>query len=274
MDYSKLETMSVTPGEDGVYHVELIRERSRNAVNMQMWLECRAVFEHLAANGDCIAIVLSARGKSFCAGIDLQDPSNMPPHNDDVARKGLNFISHVKPMQQGLTAIEECLKPTIVAIHGACVGAGVDLITATDVRLCSEDAFFCVKEVAVGLAADVGTLARLPKVVGSDSWVRELALTARNCSAEEAKLRGLVSDVHKTKEETVAAAMKMASLIASHSPIAVLGTKKNLNFSRDHSVGDSLDYVVTWNASMIQTEDMAKAMSASMQKKKATFSKL
>lgn len=245
-----------------------------NAVSMQMWIECREVFQTLASESDCRVIVLSARGKAFSSGIDLMDPQNMPPQADDVARKGFKFLDHARLMQQAFTAIEQCLKPTVAVVHGACVGAGVDLITATDIRLCSEDAFFCVKEVAVGLAADVGTLARLPKIVGSDSWVREMALTARKCHAKEAMTMGLVSHVCATKDAALAEALNIASTIASHSPVAVIGTKKNLNYARDHTVQDSLDYVLTWNASAIQSEDLMKAMQASMQKKKAEFSKL
>merc|ERR1711879_418491 len=159
-------------------------------------------------------------------------------------------------------------KPTIAAVHGACVGAGVDLITAVDVRLCSQDAVFSIREAQIGICADVGTLARLPKVVGNDSLVRELALTARDFPAEEAKSCGLVSRVLPSQEETLEEAKRIASMIASNSPVAVVGTKKNLNFARDHTVNESLDYVLTWNSAMIQTEDVAKAVGAAMQKKK------
>lgn len=274
MAAQQFETIAVTPLEGGVYHVELNREKKHNAVNMAMFVEMRQAFEMLNADGDCRVVVLSGRGKAFSSGLDLTDPTNMPPPAEDVGRKGLKFLEHVKPMQAAFTAIEQCLKPCVCVIHGACVGAGVDLVTATDIRICSKDAFFCVKEVAVGLAADVGTLARLPKVVGSDSWVREISLTARNVPADEAKAVGLVSTVTITREEAMAEAIRVAGVIAGHSPIAILGTKKNLNFARDHSVQDSLDYVLTWNASMIQSEDLLKAMAASMQKKKPEFSKL
>jgi len=274
MPLSKLETLAITSEESGIYHVELNRPETRNAVNMQMWNDFRTAFEELASDSNCRVIVLSARGKSFSAGIDITDPLNAPPPSDDVARKGLKFIQHTRVMQEAFTAIEQCLKPTIAVVHGACVGAGLDLVTAVDIRLCSEDALFSVREVAVGLAADVGSLARLPKIVGSDSWVRDLALTARNCPAAEAKARGLVSDLYSSKKDALAEAMKIASTIASHSPVAVVGTKKNLNYSRDHTVQDSLDYVLTWNASMIQSDDMVKAMMAALQKQKPEFSKL
>lgn len=272
--FEQLETLAVTTSDDGVYRVELNRPNARNAMNWRMWTELKQLFNTLAADGACRVIVLSARGKSFSSGLDLTDPQNQPLIVQDVGRKGLHFIDHVAVMQDGVTAIELCLKPTVVVIHGACVGAGVDLITACDVRLCDSDAFFCIKEAAVGLAADVGTLARLPKIVGNDSAVRELALTARNFSAGEAKDLGLVSRVLPSGGEALKQGLQMASLIASHSPVAVVGTKKNLNFARDHSVAESLDYVRTWNACMLQTEDFGKAIAAAMQKSKPAFAKL
>lgn len=270
----QLETLTVTPGDDGVYRVELSRPEARNAMNWRFWNDCRQVFDALAVDGDCRVIVMSARGKSFSAGLDLTDPGNQPPHAEDVGRRGLGVINHVTVMQDAVTAVERCLKPTIAVIHGACIGAGVDLITACDIRLCTADAFFCIKEAAVGLAADVGTLARLPKIVGNDSLVRELALTARNCAAEEAKSCGLVSRVLPSVDEALKDALAMAAQIAANSPVAVVGTKKNLNFARDHTVAESLDYVKTWNACMLQTEDLGKAMAAAFKKAKPNFSKL
>jgi len=268
------ETLVVSVASEGVYHVELNRPKARNAMNWKFWNDMIQAFSALANDSDCRAIVLSGRGESFSAGLDVTDPGNMPPKPADVARAGWQFIGHLTTMQDACTAVESCLKPTIVAIHGACVGAGIDLITACDVRLCSTNAVFSVREVAVGLAADVGTLARLPKIVGNDSIVRELALTGRNFQADEAKAMGLVSRVLPSQEETLKDALKMAATIASMSPVAVVGTKKNLNFARDHTVADSLDYVRTWNACMLQTEDFSKSIAAAMKKQKPTFSKL
>jgi len=274
MDHLKLETMAVSALQDGVYHVEMNRPASRNSLNSLFWPECRNVFEYLASESDCRVVILSARGKSFCAGLDLTDPLNQPPSAQDAARRGLKFIDHVKIMQDGISAVELCLKPVIAVVHGACVGAGVDLITAVDIRICADDAYVCVKEAAVGLAADVGTLARLPKIVGNDSAVRELCLTARNFDSKEAHRLGLVSAVLPSLEEAMVQAKHIAGLIAANSPVAVVGTKKNLNYARDHTVHDSLDYVRTWNASMIQTDDIGEGFSASMKKTKPVFSKL
>lgn len=270
----KLETLAVSNLGDGVVHVELNRPGSLNAMNWDFWTECREVFQSLASDGDCRAVVLSARGKGFSAGLDVTDPRNLQFDGEDGARKGLNFINRVKIMQEACSAIEACLKPTIAVIHGACIGAGIDLTAAVDVRLCDESAKFCIKEVAVGIAADVGTLARLPKIVGNDSIVRELALTGRNFLAEEALRLGFVSRVLPTHEQALEEAKRMAQQIAAHSPVAVVGTKHNLNYARNHTVQDSLDYVLAWNASMVQTQDVVKAFAAARTKQKPAYSKL
>lgn len=271
-----LETLVVSKGTvEGVYQVELNRPEVRNAMNRRFWNEMKQVFEALHVDSDCRVIVLSARGKSFSAGLDVTDTGlSSPSTSPDAARQGLRLIGAIPMYQDAMTAIEQCLKPTIAVVHGACIGGGIDLITACDVRLCSSEAYFSVREVAVGLAADVGTLARLPKVVGNDSVVRELALTGRDFRVDEAKAMGLVSRVLPTKDDALKDALAIAGVIAGMSPVAVVGTKKNLNYARDHSVSDALDYVRTWNACMLQTEDASKAMAAAMRKTKPTFSKL
>jgi delta(3,5)-delta(2,4)-dienoyl-CoA isomerase len=243
-------------------------------MNWIFFQELRQVFDALSKDGDCRAIVVSGTGKAFSAGLDIRDPDNMPPHGEDGARRALKFMTHVKAMQEGISAIELCLKPTIAVVHGAVIGGAIDLIAAVDVRLCSEDAVFCIKEVKIGLAADIGTLARLPRIVGNDSVIRELALTGRNFKADEARSIGLVSRVLPTKENAIDDAAAVATAIAENSPVAVVGTKRNLNYARDHTVQECLDYVSIWNAAMLQTDDVASAMAASMQKAKPQFSKL
>jgi len=270
----EFKTIAVSKLAEGVHHVELNRPEKRNAMNWTFWHECRQVFDALAVDADCRAIVLSGRGKGFSAGLDLMDADNRPPLGEDVARNGLKFITHVKPMQEAMTAIERCLKPSVAVVHGSCVGGGIDLLAATDIRVCTADALFCIKEASLGLAADVGTLARLPKIVGNDSIVRELALTAREFGSEEAKSFGFVSRVLPTQALALEEAAQIAGMIAANSPVAVVGTKHNLNYARNHTIQDALDYVATWNAGMLQTEDLMKAVAASMQKVKPEFSKL
>ncbi len=200
--------------------------------------------------------------------------ASLTPDKPDTARTSFALMGVIKRMQETFTCMERCPQPVIAAVHGGCVGAGVDLITACDIRVCSEDAWFSVKEVDVGLAADVGTLQRLPKVMGNQSLVRELALTARRMAAAEALTHGLVSHVLPTKDAAIAKAQEIAKAIAERSPVAVIGTKMVLNHSRDASVTDGLNFVSVWNASMLQTNDIGECMSATAEKRVPIFSKL
>uniref|UniRef100_A0A668TMR7 Delta(3,5)-Delta(2,4)-dienoyl-CoA isomerase, mitochondrial n=1 Tax=Oreochromis aureus TaxID=47969 RepID=A0A668TMR7_OREAU len=248
-------------------------------MNSAFWSEMVTCFNELSEDAQCRVVVVSGAGKLFTAGIDLMDMMNsvLQPEGDDTARISWGIKKKIKKLQETFSVIEKCPKPVVVAIHGACVGAGVDMITACDIRLCTQDAWFQVKEVDIGLAADVGTLQRLPKVIGSQSLVNELALTARKMYADEAKSSGLVSRVFADKEAMMAGALEIAGEIAGRSPVAVQGTKINLIYARNHSVADGLDYIATWNMSMLQTEDLMKSAQAALEKKSPktmTYSKL
>merc|ERR1719161_219074 len=232
-------------------------------------------------SSDVRCVVLSAEGRAFSAGLDLEEANfsgsggGPKPPRKDAARKALEMARGMEDFQDSFTAIEKCGKPTIAAVHGACVGGGIDLITSCDIRFASQDAFFAVAEVQVGLAADVGTLQRLPKVVGNQSIVRDLCLTGRRFSSQEALDFGLLSPpLLQNKEECVKKAAEIAAQIAQHSPVAVIGTKKNLIYSRDHTVQEGLEYVKVWNSAMLQTEDLMKAGEAKMKKQTPKFSKL
>ncbi|XP_056612533.1 delta(3,5)-Delta(2,4)-dienoyl-CoA isomerase, mitochondrial-like [Triplophysa dalaica] len=272
-------TLSISRPADTITHVEFCRPEKRNAMNKAFWSEMVDCFNQIAEDKECRVVVFSGAGKTFTAGIDLMDMASdiMQPEGDDTARISWNLRQIIAKYQESFSVIEKCPKPVIVAVHGACIGGGVDLITASDIRLCTQDAWFQVKEVDIGLAADVGTLQRLPKVIGSRSLVNELALTARKMYADEAKSCGLVSRVFPDKETMMAGALEMAGEIASRSPVAVQGTKINLIFSRDHSVQESLNYMATWNMSMLQTHDLMKSAQTAMEKKSPKdiiFSKL
>lgn len=270
------KTLAVSSPATGVMHVELNRPKKLNAMNGTFWTEIRECFTQLASDTDCRAIVLSARGRIFTAGLDIKDGSQsiLSKNAKDIGRKALAIRKSIFTAQEAFSVIEKCPQPVIAAVHSGCVGGGVDLITACDIRYCSEDSWFTIKEVDVGLAADVGTLQRLPKVVGNDSLVRELAFTARRFDSQEALQFGLVSRVLADKQKLLDAAISTATLIATKSPIAIYGTKVNLNYSRDHSVKDGLDYMATWNMSMLQSKDFYTAIVAGMQKKKPKFAKL
>lgn len=276
---SPFTTLAVSRPAESVTHVELHRPKKLNAMNKAFWREMVECFSEIADDQTCRVVVVSGAGKMFTAGIDLMDMAGdmMQPEGDDTARISWNVRKLVTKYQETFSVIEKCPKPVVVAVHGACIGGGVDLITACDIRLCTQDAWFQVKEVDIGLAADVGTLQRLPKVIGSRSLVNELALTARKMFADEARSSGLVSRVFPDKDAMMAGALEMVAEIAARSPVAVQGTKINLIYSRDHSVAEGLNYMATWNMSMLQTQDVMKSAQAAMEKKspkEAVFSKL
>lgn len=276
---SPYTSLAISHPAESITHVELHRPEKRNAMNRAFWSEMVDCFNEISGDPDCRVVVVSGAGRIFTAGIDLMDMASdvLQPEGDDSARISWNIRKTIVKYQETFSVIEKCPKPVVVAVHGACVGGGVDLITACDIRLCTQDAWFQVKEVDIGLAADVGTLQRLPKVIGSRSLVNELALTARKMYADEAKSSGLVSRVFADKEAMMAGALEMAKEIAGRSPVAVQGTKINLIYSRDHSVAEGLDYMASWNMSMLQTHDVMKSAQASMEKKSPktiAFSKL
>ncbi|XP_006982038.1 delta(3,5)-Delta(2,4)-dienoyl-CoA isomerase, mitochondrial [Peromyscus maniculatus bairdii] len=272
------ESIQVTSAQKHVLHVQLSRPEKRNAMNRAFWRELVECFQKISEDSDCRAVVISGAGKMFTSGIDVVDMASLlQPPGDDVARMAWYLRDLISRYQKTFTVIEKCPKPVIAAIHGGCVGAGVDLISACDIRYCAQDAFFQVKEVDIGLAADVGTLQRLPKVIGNQSLVNELTFTARKMMADEALDSGLVSRVFPDKDVMLNAAFALAAEISSKSPVAVQGSKINLIYSRDHSVDESLDYMATWNMSMLQTQDIIKSVQAAMEKKdtkSVTFSKL
>ncbi|XP_072126033.1 delta(3,5)-Delta(2,4)-dienoyl-CoA isomerase, mitochondrial isoform X1 [Mobula birostris] len=275
----KFESLRVTGVRDSVLHVEVNRPEKRNAMNRTLWREMVECFTQVSQDSDCRVVVISGAGPLFTAGIDLMDMAGgiLQSEETDTARKAWHLRNKILQFQESFSAIEKCPKPVIAAVHSGCIGAGVDLITACDIRLCSQDAWFQVKEVDIGMAADVGTLQRLPKVIGNASLVSELVYTARKMMADEAVRCGLVSRVFKDKEAMLDGAFDLASEISSKSPLAVQGTKLNMIYSRDHSVKEGLDYIAMWNMSMLQTEDIVKSAEAAMEKKSpkdVTYSKL
>ncbi|XP_030331011.1 delta(3,5)-Delta(2,4)-dienoyl-CoA isomerase, mitochondrial isoform X2 [Strigops habroptila] len=263
------ETLRVTREREHVLHVQLHRPDKRNAMNRAFWREMVECFQAIAHDSSCRAVVVSGAGKVFSAGLDLADVGSelLMVEGDDPARKAWNLRKKICAFQESFSVLEKCLKPVIVAVHGACIGAGVDLICACDIRYCSQDAWFQVKEVDIGLAADVGTLQRLPKIVGSQSLVNELAFTARKMMAPEAQSCGLVSRVFPDKESLLQAAVAVAEAIAARSPVAVQGSKENLLYARDHPVSESLRYMAAWNMGMLQTQDVPAAVQAAMDRK-------
>jgi len=276
LNYS-CKALNVTQPAPFVFSVELNRPKKMNAMSKVMLEEIGDVFSKLDRDPDCRAVVLSGSGKLFSSGIDLSDLNELASviHGDeDIARKAMQVYTTVKYLSNFVMNIEKCKKPVISCIHNACVGAGLDMITAVDIRVCTVDAWFCAKEVDMGLAADVGTLQRLPKIIGSQSLVNDLCFTARRMKSDEAERCGLVSYVYENKEEMMNGAMQMASNIASKSPVAVQGTKVNLAYSREHSTEDGLDMIAKWNMTMLMSEDVMKSAMAAKNKQPVEFSRL
>ncbi|KAF9574076.1 putative enoyl CoA hydratase [Mortierella alpina] len=269
----KFETIKVSFPAPFVAHVELNRPKKLNAINDPMWTEIGEVFNTLRDDEDVRAIVLSGSGRCFTSGLDLFS-LNLPIVEDDASRTAFKIRPYIRKLQASLSAIELCDKAVVAAIHGPCIGGGIDIITACDIRYASKDAYFSVKEIDIGLAADVGTLQRLPKVVGNISWVRELCLTGRNFDAAEALEYGFISKLLPDPAKVLSEALATATTIAEKSPVAAIGTKHMLNYSRDHTVQEGLDYMAAWNMVMLTTPDLPAAAAANMQKTKAVFAKL
>lgn len=263
-----------------------------------MWREIGDAFRSLGTfnkDYDCRCILLHGVGKNFCSGIDITDPNfgfmDMGSNNDDndiinqpkidVARKYISFRAKILEMQQCLTAIEECSIPVVVAIHGSCIGGGVDLICCADIRICTPDTKFSVREAKLGLAADVGTLQRLPKIVGHSSRVRELCYTGEDFDGVEAARIGLVSRLSSSLslsssssdlDDIIVLGFEICEKIARNSPVAVFGSKLSLNYSRDHNVKEGLSHVAMHNAAALMTDDLSESFMASTNRSKPEFS--
>jgi delta(3,5)-delta(2,4)-dienoyl-CoA isomerase len=192
----------------------------------------------------------------------------------DIARLALHTRTHILEFQDCISTLEKCSKPVIAVLHGVSYGLALDMCLAADIRFSTSTTQFSVKEVDIGIAADIGTLSRLPHSVGNHSWVKEIALSARIFGSDEALQHGLVSRVYKDKTEAVKEALSLAALIASKSPVAVVGTKEIINYSRERTVGEGLNYTAVWNAAMLQTQDVKDAMMSGLKKTTPKFSKL
>jgi delta(3,5)-delta(2,4)-dienoyl-CoA isomerase len=270
------EFMKIGFASPGVLHIQFAR-KPVNAFNEEFWREYGSIFGKLSTFGDVRVVVLSsAVPKFFTAGLDLHaSMEGLQPQDPDGARRAFYFKEHIDEFQRAISAPERCNVPVICAIHGMALGLGIDISLACDVRFVASDASFSIKEVDIGLAADIGTLARGPKATGSSSLFAELALSARTFSAAEALRLGFASRVVEgSRDEVVKEALDLASLIASKSPVAVAGTKRLLLHARDHTVDSALEYTQIWNGAMLQTDDVPSAIEGFTKKKKPSFKPL
>ena len=247
----------------------LNRPEKLNAISFEMWGEFVSAMDVVAASDDIRAVIIAARGTSFCVGIDLSSFANSP---DLSTTSGcLDQLQHTQLCQDGITAIARCPVPVIAAIHSYCLGAGVDLATACDIRLASSDAVFGVRETKIGIVADVGTLQRLPGVV-SAGHVAELAYTGKDISAARAEKIGLVNDVYEDADAVYAAAVRLAEEIASNAPLAVRGTKFVLKQSEGMNTEQSLLLNALWTmVGSLKSDDLKEAMQAFREKREPSF---
>ena len=264
--------------KDHICSLVLNRPNELNTMTRDFWVELGDALEEINRDSEVRVVVLSSTGKHFCAGMDLSAFSNgvddIPDDKKpDHARVGEVLYRTAKELQGYISKLEEIRVPVIAAVHGGVIGGALDLITACDMRFASNDAFFCIQEINIGMAADVGTLQRLPKII-PDSKMREMAYTGRRMLADEAKDAGLVGEIYETQDEMLDAVNKLAAEIASKSPVAIYGLKAVMNYSRDHNVSDSLDFNALWSGAMLSQTDMAEAMTAQMEKRDANFDKM
>ena len=249
------------------------RPEKKNAMGPKAWTEPVQIFAELDRDPEIRVIIIAGKGSCFSAGIDLMGMVPQLPELMDKNQTGATkwkLLPKIKELQDGITAIERCRKPVIAAIHGHCVGAGLDMATACDIRICSEDALFCLKEAAVGFVADVGVLQRIPHIIGQGN-ARELAYTARSISADRAKEIQLVSEVYPDTETLMQKAEELAREIADNSPLAVQASKDVLNFCLGKSIDDGLRYVASVSANIIPSADLMEAINAFQEKRKPHF---
>jgi len=267
-----LETLRVTLA-DHIATVTLNRPDKANAMNWAMWQDIRSAMQWVDRTPEARVAIIEGEGRLFTSGIDLSMMMGLQGQikDDCDGRMREKLRQLILELQDTLTSIERCRKPVIAAIHGGCIGGGVDLISCTDMRYCSADAYFTIKEIDIGMVADVGTLQRLPKLIGNQGIVREMAYTGRRVEAAEAREIGLVNRVFDSHEALQAGVREVAAQVAAKSPLSIRGTKEMLNYSRDHSVADGLNHIATWNAAMLMSTDLTAAMMAGMAKQTPQF---
>ncbi|HSK06154.1 MAG TPA: crotonase/enoyl-CoA hydratase family protein [Acidimicrobiia bacterium] len=265
----------------GYQHVEIERQghiatlwlnrpEKRNALSSDMWEDIPAAMAELDADDSVRVVVLAGRGPAFTVGIDIELLASMQPAGESAASSNMRLYRLIRRMQETATCLSDSPKPVIAVVHGYCLGAGMDLITACDIRLASEDAIFSIRETRMGLVADVGTLQRLPGIVGA-GHTAELAMTGRDIDAVRAMAIGLVNAVHPDPDSTIGAAKEVATEIAGNSPLVVRGIKTVLAANDGRTVEQALDFVAQWNASYLMSNDLMEAVAAFMEKRRPDF---
>ena len=262
--------------ENKVAHIVLNRPEAMNSMPRAFWNELPALVHDIDDHAKARAIVISSTGKHFTAGMDLSvftDGEGVNASGADEWSRAEAFRQFVLTLQGSFNCLDNARMPVLVAIQGGCIGGGVDFVSACDMRYATEDAFFQIQEINIGMTADVGTFPRLCKLI-PEGWVRELAYAGRRLPAQRAKEIGLVNETFPTQEAMLAHVMDLAAEIASKAPVAVAGSKRMINYARDHSIADGLDYIATWQAGMFAPPHMMEAFAAKAQKRAPNFADL
>jgi enoyl-CoA hydratase len=264
--------------EGKVAHLQLKRPDAYNTMTREFWVELPTIVREIDDRGEARAIVISSTGKHFSAGMDLAVFTGGGGGADDggsreQGRRRAQFRQVAMTLQDSFTALEKARMPVLAAIQGGCIGGAVDLISACDLRYSSSDAFFCVQEINIGMTADVGTLQRLPRIV-PDGVAREMAYRGHRLPADRAHQVGLTQEIFDDHESLVGGVLEIAHEIAGKSPLAIWGSKEMLNYSRDHSVADGLNYIATWQTGMFQPTDMMETFAAKADKRDPEFDDL
>ena len=259
--------------ENNVAHIVLNRPEAFNAMPRPFWNELPAIVHDINDDAKARCIVISSTGKHFTAGMDISvftDGDGVSAQGGDPHTRAEAFRQFVLTLQGSFNCLDSARIPVIAAIQGGCIGAGVDMTSACDIRFCTDDAFFQIAEINIGMTADVGTFPRLCKLT-PEGWVRELAYSGRRLPAAKAKQIGLVNETFATQEAMLAHVMELAHEIATKAPVAVAGSKRMINHARDHSIADGLDYIATWQAGMFSPPHMMEAFAAKAQKRDPNF---
>lgn len=270
---SEYKSLRVEKNE-GVVEVVLIGPGKGNAMGPDFWQEMPEVFAALDRDDEARAIIVRGDGDNFSYGLDLAAMmGNLGTHfgaRENLAAERTRLLDLVGDMQKAFDNVAGCRKPVIAAVNGWCVGGGLDLIAACDIRLCSADARFSLREVKVAIVADLGSIQRLPRIIGEGA-TRELAFTGKDITASRAVQIGLVSEVCETRDALLEAARKLAREIAGNPPLVVQGIKRVMNYCADKSVADGLGYVAVWNSAFLQSADLAEAMTAFRERRAPKF---
>ena len=269
--------------KDKIAHVRLNRPDALNTMTREFWGELPRIINQISDEGEARAIVLSSTGRHFTAGVDIGvftgggmgmgGQASGGQASTEMGRQRANVRLAVLHLQETFSCLEKARMPVIAAVQGGCIGGGIDMISACDMRYATADAFFCIQEINIGITADVGTLQRLPKII-PEGIAREMAFTGNRIPAQRAREVGLINEIFEDHDALLEGVTKIAAGIAERSPLAVWGSKEMINYARDHTVADSLNYIATWQTGMFQPTDMLEAFKAKGEKREPVYDDL